>query len=91
MLGLLIIVGLGLCVLGALLYATRCDDNYDVAEGVEPHPGYRFLPSRNSGTRLPSTTLSPMDTVFSSELDADRTLRRAMHGPTHPHPPDDAG
>jgi hypothetical protein len=90
MVGLLILLGLGLFVLGALLYATRCDDNYDVADGVEQHPGYRFVPSRNSGMRLPETTRSPMDTIYTTELDAQRALAHAHRSEHHRADTDDA-
>jgi len=77
MVGLLIIVGLGLVVLAALLYGVRLESNHDLMDGVEQHPGYQFVPSRGSGLRLPQTMRSPVDMVFTSELDAERALDRA--------------
>jgi hypothetical protein len=81
--GLVLIIALGVFVLVSLLYATRCDDNYDMVDGLSQHPGYRFLIPRWSGRRLPMTTRSPMDTIYFTEMESSRALEAASrrHAP----------
>ncbi|HZS14753.1 MAG TPA: hypothetical protein VFC09_09160 [Candidatus Dormibacteraeota bacterium] len=77
MVGLLIILALGLVVLFSVLYATRLDDNHDVVGDLGQHPGYILTTNRDAGLGIPQTTLSPVDTVFTTELDVSRALHDA--------------
>ena len=77
MVGLIIIGAMGLFVLVGLLYATRCEDNFDTAAQYPAHPAWRWLRSLwRWQTGVPTAQQSPWDRVYFSEIDADRELQR---------------